>query len=85
MAGLRVLRTVTLALMGAMILGIAAIVLILFVRLAPSSVAVPELDLMGATASAFTRGPDWFAVTTTDGRILIYDADGVLMQEVEVR
>ena len=70
--------------MGAMILGIAVIVLLLFMRLPSGGVEVPELDLMGATAAAFTRGPDWFAVTTTDGRILIYGADGALRQEVVI-
>ena len=82
--GLRLLRAVTIALMGAMILGICAIVALLFMGLPDRIVEVPDLDLMGAEASAFTRGPDWFAVTTTDGRILIYDADGALRQEVVV-
>ena len=38
----------------------------------------------GATALAFTRGRDWFAVVTGDDRILIYGADGTLRQEVRI-
>lgn len=45
----------------------------------PDRVALPE----GVEASAFTQGDDWFAIVTTDQRILIYDrASGQLRQTV---
>lgn len=58
-----------------MILGFLVLIGALVMRLnavgpdLPDSVALPE----GAKAAAFTQGSDWFAVVTTDDRILIYD------------
>ena len=47
----------------------------------PDEIALPA----GATASAITRGADFLAVVTTDGRILIYALDGqTLRQEIRV-
>ena len=47
----------------------------------PDSVDLPE----GATAAAFTQGTDWFAVVTTDDRILIYDRlTGRLRQTLDI-
>ncbi|WP_343038603.1 DUF6476 family protein [Roseovarius faecimaris] len=46
----------------------------------PGEVVLPE----GTEAQAFTRAADWFAIVTTDNRILIYDLDGQLMQEIAV-
>jgi hypothetical protein len=47
----------------------------------PAEIALPA----GATASAITRGPDWLAVVTTDGRILVFDMDGTtLRQEIKI-
>ena len=48
----------------------------------PAEIALPP----GTQASAITRGTDWLAVVTTDGRILIYDIDGTtLTREIDVR
>lgn len=45
----------------------------------PESLALPS----GTRATAVTRGPDWFAVVTSDNRILIYALDGeTLRQEI---
>lgn len=45
----------------------------------PDSIALPE----GATATAFTQGPDWYAVVTDDNRILIFErASGALRQSI---
>jgi hypothetical protein len=48
---------------------------------APEALALPE----GARALAVTRGPGWWAVVTGDGRILLFDAGGALVDEVAVR
>ena len=61
-----------------MILGLAAIVAMLFIRFTtepapmrlPDEITLPE----SARALAFTRGGDWFAVVTDRDQILIYDA-----------
>jgi len=40
----------------------------------------------GTVATAFTRGPDWYAVVTGNDEILIFDAaTGQLRQSVEIR
>ena len=63
------------ALTAVMIGGFLVLIVALVMRLSaggpslPDSVALPE----GSEASAFTQGSDWFAVVTTDDRILIYD------------
>ncbi|WP_238367347.1 DUF6476 family protein [Mesobacterium pallidum] len=85
---LRFLRRLVTALTLVMIVGLVTVITLLVTRLTsepdpmvlPASIALPE----GATAAAFTRGPDWLAVVTGDGRILIYGLDGALWQEVEL-
>lgn len=48
----------------------------------PESLALPD----GAKATAFTQGPDWYAVVTDDNRILIFDrATGELRQSVDLK
>lgn len=44
----------------------------------PAEVTLPE----GTRAQAVTFGTGWVAVVTTDDRILIFDTDGTLRQEV---
>ncbi len=46
----------------------------------PEAIVLPD----GARATAFTQGPDWFAVVTEDGRILIFDRGGTLRQSIAV-
>ena len=94
-SALRRLRALVTTLTAVMILGILAIVAVLVIRLSdagltgegarvsaplPEALALPD----GARATAFTRGPDWLAVVTEDDRILIYDLDGALRQEVRI-
>ena len=89
-AGLRLLRRLVTTLTVTMIAGIVTVVALLVIRLPsaedfaaaplPSSLRLPD----GASPLAFTRGRDWFAVVTTDDRILVYGADGTLSQEVRV-
>lgn len=71
-----------------LIAGVITIVGLLVTRLQPLREAPawpPALDLPGgAVPAAVTQGAGWFAVVTTDGRILIFGADGRLRQEVAV-
>ncbi|WP_374428130.1 DUF6476 family protein [Tabrizicola sp.] len=46
----------------------------------PENLTLPE----GARPAAVTFGAGWTAVVTTDDRILIFDANGVLRQEVTI-
>ena len=87
-ANLRFLRRLVTVLTAVMILGLLTVVGLLVMRLAPSrpAVAVPPAIALpaGATALAVTAGPGWYAVVTTDNRILIFGSDGALRQEVAV-
>lgn len=70
-----------------MIAGIAVIAALLIIRLSgPQSPGLPETITLpeGASAQAITAGEGWYAVVTTDNRILIYRADGTLKQEVDI-
>ncbi len=63
------------ALTVVMIAGFLVLIAVLVMRLnaegppLPDTVTLPE----DAEAAAFTQGSDWFAIVTTDDRILIYD------------
>ena len=46
----------------------------------PEDLALPP----GTTAEAVTFGKGWFAVVTTDQRLLIYGADGTLRQDIGI-
>lgn len=46
----------------------------------PEAIEMPE----GAKAQAVTFGQGWIAVVTEDGRILLFNAEGRLRQEVRV-
>lgn len=70
-----------------MILGVLTVIVLLVIRLnAPGTTfALPEQITLpdGTRASAFTMGPDWYAVVTDDDQILIYDqVTGTLRQTI---
>lgn len=72
-----------------MIFGVLAIVALLVIRFTqePQTIALPDEILLpdGATAYAFTRGPDWYAVVTSENLILIYDAQtNTLMKKISL-
>ena len=46
----------------------------------PEAIQMPE----GAKAQAVTFGQGWIAVVTEDGRILLFNAEGRLRQEVRL-
>ncbi len=73
-----------------MIVGVIVVVAVIVTRMPtalrglpklPDSIALPD----GTRATAFTQGPDWYAVVTADDRILIFDrASGSLRQTVVI-
>ncbi len=71
-----------------MIVGVITVVALLVTRMpqaappltVPSQISLPD----GARPKAFTQGDDFFAVVTTDDRILIFRRDGSLRQEVAI-
>ncbi len=69
-----------------MIAGVLTVIALLVIRLQadpmpilPDAIILPD----GTRPIAFTRGPDWLAVTT-DTTILIYALDGTLKQTVVI-
>ena len=86
--GLRFLKTLVIVLTLSMIAGVITIVALLVTRLQgggalpmPQTITLPD----GARAQAVTAGSDWYAVVTTDNRILIFDRlTGRLRQEVAI-
>jgi len=83
------LRRLVTALLVVMIIGFVALILTLVMRLRaeptvlplPSTITLPD----GAVAETFTQAADWYAVVTTDGRVLIFDrTTGNLRQTVEI-
>lgn len=68
-----------------MIVGIAAVVVLLWARLpvADQTLGLPDtLSLPPeATVVSVSRGDDWWAVATASGEILVYGTDGALRSQ----
>ncbi|MBM1311579.1 hypothetical protein JQT66_15165 [Sulfitobacter mediterraneus] len=86
-ANLRFLRRLVTVLTTVMICGVLVVIGLLVTRLnrdspiLPQEIALPE----GASAVAFTQGPDWYAVVTDRNEIVIFDLlTGKLRQTVQV-
>jgi Family of unknown function (DUF6476) len=83
------LRRLVTILIVTMIAGLLTIIGLFVMRLsqAPQRAPLPaEISLPdGSRAQAFTQAGDWYAVVTTDNRILIYNrSDGTLRQTVKI-
>lgn len=89
-ASLTFLRRLVTVLTIIMIAGVVTVVALLVIRLNADPAPLPLPDQVtlpdGTTATAFTVGSDWYAVVTTDDRILIYDqVTGTLRQTITVQ
>ena len=81
------LKRLVTALGVVMIAGFLVLIAALVIRLNADPVPLPDRISLpeGVTATAFTQGTDWFAVVTSDNRILIYDrTTSALRQEVAI-
>lgn len=70
-----------------MICGLVILIGVLVTRLKPNPLVLPDSITLpdGAQADTFTVGRDYFAVVTTDGRIIILDRQtGETRQIVEI-
>ena len=84
---LKFLRLLVTVLTGTMILGLLVIIALFVIKFSETRPPLPERITLpaGTEAQAFTQADTWYAVVTTDNRILIYSAQtGTLLQEVEV-
>lgn len=87
-ANLRFLRLLVTILTGTMIAGLLVLIALLVIRFPSATAPLPDAISLpdGAKAQAFTVTPGWYAVVTTDDRILIYNrSDGALRQEITVQ
>ncbi|WP_375228238.1 DUF6476 family protein [Roseobacter sp. S98] len=86
-ANLRFLRRLVTVLTATMIGGVLLIIALIVIRFYDRPPPLPETITLpdGAAAQAFTQGDGWFAVVTTDNRILIYDrVTGDLRQSITI-
>jgi len=87
--GLRLLKGLVIVLTLTLIGGVITVVGVIVTRmphatggpLLPEAVRLPA----GTRAAAVTAGTDWFAVVTTDDRILIFRRNGTLRQEIRLQ
>lgn len=85
-AGLRLLRVLTTALLGVMIVGVITMVAVFVIRFPKPTVPLPDAISLpdGLRAQAVTLGPSWIAVVAGD-EILIFSPDGTLKQRIAVQ
>ena len=85
--GLRFLRQLVTVLTVVMIVGVVLIAALLVIRLNQPALAIPDQITLPprTTAISYTQTQDWFAVVTDDNKILIFDLNGQLVQEVDVK
>ena len=87
-SNLRFLRRLVTVLTGVMIAGVLLIIALIVIRFNDTPPPLPEIIELpdGTTATAFTQADGWFAVVTSDNRILIFDRiTGQIRQTVEIR
>jgi uncharacterized protein YqhQ len=85
--GLRFLRQLVTVLTVVMIVGVVLIAALLVIRLNQPALAIPDQITLPprTTAISYTQTQDWFAVVTDENKILIFDLNGQLIQEVDVK
>ena len=78
------LKRLVTALGVVMIAGFLVLIAALVIRLNADPLPLPDRITLpeGVTATAFTQGTDWFAVVTSDNRILIYDRTTSALRQV---
>jgi hypothetical protein len=84
---LRFLRVLVTVLTAVMIAGIVMILGLIWHRYNNARAPLPEVITLhgGAIATAYTQGPDWYAVVTDDNQILIFDrGTGDLRQSIQI-
>jgi len=86
-SGLRFLRQLVTILTMVMIVGVVLISALLVIRLNQPALAIPEWITLpsGTVAVSYTQTQDWYAVVTDQNKILIFDLDGQLTQEVDLK
>lgn len=81
---MRYLKRLVTTLTVTMIVGLVVLIALVVMRFnAPAATGFPnEIALPdGAEPQAITRGPDFVAVVTTAGEILVFDASGTVLRQ----
>ncbi len=71
-----------------MICGLLVVIGLLVIRFSSKAPDLPNVIVLpsGEKATAFTQGPDWYAVVTNENQILIFDrTSGALRQTVDLK
>jgi hypothetical protein len=82
---LRFLRLLVTGLTGTMVAGLLVLIVLFVTRFPTGTAPLPDTLIVpvDVRAQAFTATPHWYAIVTTDDRILIYNrSDGLLRQEI---
>ena len=87
---LRLLKWLVVALTLTMIGGVITVVAVIVTRMPQAAARGPLLPAAltlpaGTKAAAVTAGTGWFAVVTTDDRILVFGRNGDLRQEIRIQ
>ena len=87
---LRLLKGLVTALTLTLIGGVITVVAVIVTRMPQAAARGPLLPAAltlpaGTKAAAVTAGTGWFAVVTTDDRILIFGGNGQMQQEIAVQ
>jgi hypothetical protein len=84
---LRFLRQLVTVLTVVMIVGVVLIVALLVIRLNQPALAIPDQITLpaGTVAVSYTQTQDWFAVVTDENKILIFNLNGQLTQEIDLK
>ena len=86
---LRFLKTLVTVLTATMIIGLVTIIVLFVIRLGPGTATqVPLPDTIslpeGTQALSVAWGSDHYVVVTADQKVLIYNANGILMKTVGI-
>ncbi|MEM9968061.1 MAG: DUF6476 family protein [Pseudomonadota bacterium] len=85
LANLRFLRRLVTALTAVMLVGIVIVVGLLVTRLTQNQPILPDQISLppGVEVLSFTQGDNWYAIVTSDQKILIFDRlSGALTQTI---
>ncbi|MDA1239184.1 MAG: DUF6476 family protein [Proteobacteria bacterium] len=86
-ANLKFLRILVTILTTVMIVGLIIVITLLVVKLQPSKIQLPQDIVLpkGTKAMSYSQGIDWYAVTTSDNKIMIFDGvNGTIRQEISI-
>ena len=86
-ANIKFLRILVTILTTVMIVGLIIVITLLVIKLQPSKIQLPQNIILSKDTKviSYSQGIDWYAVTTSDNKILIFDGlTGKIRQEISI-